>query len=164
MSEEALQRHLQAASGYVDLGLPAEALEELNAVESAHKMDLRVMARRVQVYGELKRWQGMKIVAAMLCTGLPDAAQWPVSLAYATRRCESLEAGLAVLQEAVGRFPEDPTIHFNLACYECQLGRLDAAQEHLAEAIRLGPACREMALEDPDLAPLHRELLDGERI
>ncbi len=42
----------------------------------------------------------------------------------------------------------------NLACYECQLGNLDLARRCLAEAFRLKPGCRQMALDDPDLAPL----------
>lgn len=48
-------------------------------------------------------------------------------------------------------------LHLHLACYECQFGRLDMARGHLADAIRLMPACREQALAAGDLTPLHEE-------
>ncbi len=97
-------------------------------------------------------------MALLFCEAEPDSAQGPISLAYATRRAQSLEAGLAILMDAATRFPEEPIIRYNLACYEAQLGRLDRARARLTEAMRLGPGCRELALADPDLAALHGEL------
>ncbi len=52
------------------------------------------------------------------------------------------------------RFPTGATIFYNLACYVAQLGHLDSARARLASAIKLDSECREMALADPDLAPL----------
>lgn len=48
----------------------------------------------------------------------------------------------------------EPILHFNLACYECQLGELEVAKARLAHAFKLEPKCRLMALDDDDLAPL----------
>jgi Tfp pilus assembly protein PilF len=49
------------------------------------------------------------------------------------------------------RFPDEVAIPFNLACYACQLGRLDEAREKLARAIKMEPAFLKAALEDDDL-------------
>jgi tetratricopeptide (TPR) repeat protein len=78
-------------------------------------------------------------------------------LAYATRRADSLEAARAILLAAAEAHPSHAIIRYNLACYECQLGNISAAKEHLSEAFSLKPSCRETALTDPDLQPL----LDG---
>ena len=51
------------------------------------------------------------------------------------------------------------TILYNLACYAAQLGHLDSARARLSEAIKLEPACRELALADPDLVQLRGELI-----
>jgi len=43
--------------------------------------------------------------------------------------------------------------HFNLACYECQLGNLETTKERLRRAFELEPLYRQRALDD-DLKPL----------
>jgi hypothetical protein len=56
----------------------------------------------------------------------------------------------------VERFPDSATMRYNLACYECQLGRLTEARRWLEAAYELG-GTREMklmALDDEDLRPL----------
>jgi len=47
-------------------------------------------------------------------------------------------------------------IAFNLACYACQLGRLEEAREWLRKAMDLGDEkeIKTRALDDPDLEPL----------
>jgi hypothetical protein len=49
---------------------------------------------------------------------------------------------------------EEALWHFNLACYECQLGSMEAAKERLSETFRIDPKMRNQALEDEDLEPL----------
>lgn len=44
-------------------------------------------------------------------------------------------------------------IHYNLRCYESQLGDLAAAKQHLKRAVELEPKCSGTALDDPDFAP-----------
>ncbi len=151
-------RHLQAAAGYLELGMPLDAQDELDQIPSESAADWRVCALRVGLYSALERWEPMEAAAARLCRERPDEAQWSISLAYATRRARSLAQALAVLTEAAQRFPAEPIIHYNLACYEARLGNLAGARERLAEAMRLEPACRGMALTDPDLEALRDEL------
>jgi hypothetical protein len=51
-------------------------------------------------------------------------------------------------------------MRYNLACYECQLGNLKEALQWLQLAIDLAGKkdIRLMALNDPDLEPLWREI------
>jgi hypothetical protein len=51
-------------------------------------------------------------------------------------------------------------MRYNLACYECKLGRLEQAKSWLEKAFELGDPkkIKLMALEDPDLEPLWREI------
>ena len=68
---------------------------------------------------------------------------------------EAREGLLAVVE----RFPADATMHYNLACYECQLGNMPGAREWLERAFALdgSDAFKRMALDDPDLDPLWTE-------
>jgi len=59
-----------------------------------------------------------------------------------------------VLARGVGLHPREAMLHFNLACYEAQLGQLDDARAFLDTACGLNPEFKELAKTDPDLAPL----------
>jgi hypothetical protein len=74
------------------------------------------------IYGAQIKWELMQAVAARLATYDPAEVQWSISLALATRRAESIEAAKAIFLAASEKHPEEALIHYNLACYECQLG------------------------------------------
>jgi len=50
--------------------------------------------------------------------------------------------------------PNAAIFHFNLACYECQLGNLEKSKESLHRTFKLEPRYRVSALEDEDLEPV----------
>ena len=156
------ERHLTAATGYLELGMAADASAELDAIEPGRRSDWQVLALRVAVCQETKDWVPMLLISERLMAMQPTRSDWPLSLAYATRRCQSLEAARKILLAAADRFPEESTIRYNLACYEAQLGNLGLARDHLSRALRMNHAHRAMALADPDLVPLHDELQRGE--
>jgi len=147
-------RHLTAAEGYATLGMFLDADAELEQIDAEVRHVAEVLAVRLEIYRGLEKWELMQTVAGRLAAHDPDNAQWSISLAYATRRAQSIEAARRILLEAVERLPKEPIIHYNLACYECQRGELEVAKARLAHAFKLAPKCRLMALDDDDLAPL----------
>lgn len=151
-------RQLQAAIGYLELGMVQDAREEIEQIAPEVRDLPAVLTVRVEIYRTLGEWEPMEVAATLLCKVRPDDAYGWINSAYATRRAFSLEQAKVILLNAATRFPGEATIPFNLACYEAQLGHLDAARQWLANAVSLQPACRERALADPDLAPLHGEL------
>lgn len=56
----------------------------------------------------------------------------------------------------MGLHPREAVFHFNLACYEAQLGNLDDARVFLETACGLDESFRELAKTDDDLAPLRQ--------
>ena len=149
-----ISRLLTEAIGYIELGMFQEAWDSLEAIPPEQRHFADVLKVRVEIYRGLGKWEAMEAVASHLCQILPDDAQNWISLAFSQRRHLGLDVAEKTLLEAVKRFPEEATIQFNLACYTCQLGRLEEARERLAEAVRIEPSFKQMALEDEDLAPL----------
>lgn len=152
------ERHLLAAAGYLELGLPKEAQEQLEGIEPRMRRRVAVLIVRLGIFHALKAWGSMEAVAAELCEQRPEEPQWPLTMAYAVRRGRSLQDAQEILLAAARRFPNDAIIHYSLACNEAQLGRLPAAREHLRRACRLRRRLRAAAREDQELAPLHGEL------
>jgi tetratricopeptide (TPR) repeat protein len=152
------QQHWQAAVGYVELGMFAEAGPELDKIDPFCRALPEVLAVRLAIYRGLEKWELMQEIANRLKEFEPDNIQWTISLAYATRRADSIEAAKKVLLNAEPKFPKEPTIKYNLACYFCQTGGIQNAQNYLRKAFEIDPNCRVAALEDEDLKPLGEAL------
>lgn len=148
------ERHLQAALGYLQLGLFQDANDEIEHLPPQEKISPGVLRLRAAIYTELKSWNLLREVAKVLVDQIPEDTQHWIWLAYATRRAASIHDAEEILMRAVQDHPGEAMIHFNLACYAAQTGKLEEARERLEEAIRLAPETRLMALDDPDLEPL----------
>src|SRR5687767_6462607 len=125
------QRHVTAAHGYVELAMPLDADAELDRVDADVRHLPEVLAVRIQIYSALKKWELMQTVAKRLALYDPDDPQWTVSWAYAARRTDSIEAARLILVNAAERLPNVAIFHYNLGCYECQIGDLEGAKRRL---------------------------------
>ena len=59
---------------------------------------------------------------------------------------------VAIASEGLADWPEHPSLHYQLACYEALGGNRERAIEHLKVAYARNPATREWAADDDDLA------------
>jgi len=62
--------------------------------------------------------------------------------------------GLRIDRKLARLIPDDPTVHYNLACSLSLLERPDAALDALEASVRLGYADYEFMVKDEDLAAL----------
>src|SRR5215468_141348 len=143
--EPQIQRRILASSGFTDLGLYQEAVDELEEIPEQAKDSLPVLSAWLEVYQSWQKWGEAVSVADRLTQKDPEDPSWFVALAYATRRARDLFAAREILQEASVRFPRCAVIHFNLACYAAQLGELRSAGRYLAAAIELDRSFAELA-------------------
>lgn len=158
---QATQLRLRAAEGWVELDLPAEALLELEAIESSERDQLPVLEMFWRVYASWHKWQPALEVAARVVEQFPEAFSGWVERAYALRRVKGggLAAAFESLLPAWKRFPQEPVIPYNLACYCAQMDRVAEACDWLEQAMAIGnrQVLRTMALDDPDLEPLRKQ-------
>ena len=152
--EPQIQRRILASSGFADLGLYQEAVDELEEIPEQAKDSLPVLAAWLEVYQSWQKWGEALAVADRLTQKDPEDPSWFVALAYATRRARGLLSAREILQEAAEKFPRCAVVHFNLGCYAAQLGELEPARRYLAAAIGLDRSFAELAKSDPDLEPL----------
>jgi tetratricopeptide (TPR) repeat protein len=148
------QRRLLAASGFAELSLFQEAVEELEELPESSKEMPIVLVVWLEVYQHWQKWAEAEAIATRLLEMDLEDPNWPIALAYAIRRGRGLVFANDVLLQASEKFPNCGTIQFNLACYAAQLGQLDEARQRLARAIQLDKGFAAMAETDPDLEPL----------
>lgn len=153
---------LSAALGWLELGNAGEALSELKGISTGNQSHPAVLEVRWAVYAEMKRWDLALESANELVRVLPGKVGGWLHRAYALRRAPG--GGLAqawdALLPAAEKFPKQSLVAFNLACYACQLQRLDEARLWLQRAAKIGGKAevRKMALADSDLEPLWPEI------
>src|SRR5215469_14488847 len=97
-----------------------EANAELDKIDPFNRAAPEVLALRIEIYRGLEQWELMQEIAKHLADFQPDDIQWTISLAYGTRRADSIEAAKKLLLDAEPKFPREPAIKYTLACYFCQ--------------------------------------------
>jgi Flp pilus assembly protein TadD len=154
--------YFMAAIGWLELGSPVEAKAELAQVSPARQQHPDVLEVRWALAAEQGCWEEALQVAQVLVRRAPKRSSGWLHQAYALRRVPdgSVRKAWEALLPAFAKFPKEPTIPFNLACYACQLHQLDTARDLLKRAKVIGgkEKIREMALQDSDLKPLWDEL------
>ena len=136
---------------------PPDELEQITPENRAHPA---VLAVRWQIYAKAKKWEAALDIASALIQLAPEHPFGWVHRSFCLHELKRTEEARDNLLRAVDKFPEDPIIRYNLACYECQLGRLEQAKNWLEKAFELGDPreMKLMALGDPDLEPLWQSL------
>jgi len=149
-------KHLEASEGWLGLGNWQEAEAELAHIAPRFRTHPFVLEMRYKIYEKSGQWDRAVAVAENLRSTLPDNQWGHFYLAYSLHELKRTQAAYDILLPAVEQFPEHYLMRYNLACYACQLGKLEEAMTWLAKAIELSDnkEIRSMALTDPDLKPL----------
>ena len=170
---------LSAALGWLGLGNLEEAEIEIKRLTRPATRHPDVLEFVWVLLSRREDWIAAAATAKSLKKIAPDRPQGWIHYSYALRRAEGggLEASWKALLPAYEKFPEEPVIPYNLACYACQMNRLEDAREWLGKALKIeetqairtenlrpelfknqANSIKNMALRDEDLKPLWKEI------
>ena len=152
--------HLQAAQGWFELGNHVEANEELERVTPQNRAHPCVLEVHWAIYASAKKWEAALDIASVLIQLVPEHSLGWVNRSFALHELNRTAEARDNLLPVVDKFPDEPILRYNLACYECQLGRLEHAKQWLEEAFKLGnpKQMKLAALNDSDLEPLWKHI------
>ena len=150
--------HFNAAQGWLELGNPLEATAELEKIAPPLRDHPAVLHLRWNVYAKAKKWEACVDLAKALTQLAPDQDQGWINLGNSLYWAGRTQEAYDCVKPVLDRFPKNPILRYNLACYVCQLGNLAEAKSWLKKAFAVGDPKRlqQMASEDPDLEPLRR--------
>ena len=153
-------RHLEAAEGWLGLGDPGSAGEELDAIAEPLSGHQAVLHLRWEVFSAGRKWERALEVATTLAFLEPTDKRTWLHRSFALHELKQTAEARENLLRVVDQFPNYAVMRYNLACYECQLGRLEQAKAWLKKAYKLGnrKKIKLLVLEDPDLEPLWEEV------
>ena len=145
---------LESFSGYLELGMFAEAAGELDRVPDRWKSHPAVQLGRLDLLIEKQDWEGALLLAADNCRRMPDFSEFHFRRAYCQHELKRTAEARETLLQGPPEIRRHAVFFYNLACYEAQLGNLGEAKQQLGIAIRMDKSFRSDALTDPDLQPL----------
>ena len=150
--------YLSAATGWFELDNATEAFADLDRISADCQKHPMVLEMRWILLAKLEKWAEALEVARSTIQSAPDLLEGWIHQAYAMRRAPGcgLEKAWEALLPVADRFPKEPIVAFNLACYAAQLGNTSEAWIWLKKAAKTGGTepMRKMALADTDLEPL----------
>ena len=145
-----LDRHLQHASGYLDLKMYEDALRETDAVLAIDPQHPQGSAMKAAILWHTNRLKEAEPYVTFLAERNPKEAGIWVNLAYIRRRTHSLEAAVDTLQHALEADPKDALANFNMACYRAVQQRIPEALQLLKNALALDPKLKALAKKEDD--------------
>jgi hypothetical protein len=153
---------LSGAIGWLGLGNATEEKAELDQIRQEQQKHPDVLELRWDIAATEKNWEQALGFARVLLQVAPERASGWLHQAYALRRVPegSVKKAWDALLPAFDKFREESIISFNLSCYACQLGQLDAARVWLQRAMVIGgkERIKAQALRDEDLKALWEEI------
>ena len=157
--------HVRAAIGWLELGNPSEAGEEIARLSAEALDNPNVLAVRWQICAATQSWEAGRDVAERQVAVAPERVDGWIHRAYAIRRAKDggLEKARDALLPAVALFPKEPLVPYNLACYAAKSGQLEEAWDWLHKAVQAGgekSSVQTLALADEDLQPLWERIRD----
>ncbi|HYR58170.1 MAG TPA: hypothetical protein VEO95_06055 [Chthoniobacteraceae bacterium] len=150
----ATHRALEAADGYLYLGLPDEALGEFGAIPAVERKYASVMLAEIRVLLHMKQWKRAETLSARGGELHPEEDEFTVQRVFALHQLEKGEEAFRVLLSAPEWIRRTGILHYNLACYEARLGDINTARRCIDAAIEINSAIKKNARSDPDLAAL----------
>ena len=149
-----VQKHIEYASGYLDLKMYEDAGREADEALALAPNNTQAIAIKSAALWQANRLKEAEPFVAKLAELNPgDSAMW-INLAYIRRRTQSLDAAVVTLQRAFDANPQDALAHYNMACYRAVQHRQAEALELLKNAVHLDPKLKVVARSEPDFEQL----------
>jgi tetratricopeptide (TPR) repeat protein len=143
------------AQGYFELEMLDDAIRVLDGLSFEDQLQSEALELRVVVQMKACRWKEALVASERLCAMAPDLPIGFIHAAFCLHELGCTQEAKDLLLEGPPALVKEATYHYNLACYECVLGNLDAAQAYLEASVSIDPKLRAFAKEDPDLKPLY---------
>ncbi len=155
-SPDRIARQLERAEGYLLLDMHARALEILQERGDWASRQFEASVLTGLALSRLGRYRDALKPLERAIVLRPGDETVSITLAWCYKRTHHLAQAIDVLERALAGSPQQPLIHYNLACYWSLAGYAERAFPYLSTALQLQPDLLKRLSGDPDLEPLRR--------
>lgn len=151
------ERRIQAAQGYVELGLHPEAREELSKLSQAVAERPDVLEISALCFMGESRWAEALPLTQKLCRMEPKEPGGFIHAAYCLHELGQTHEALDLLARGPASLKTKPVYYYNVGCYLVKLGQKEKALLLLEQSFEMDGDLRSFAKKDPDLACLREK-------
>jgi Flp pilus assembly protein TadD len=154
ISHERIRRLLDEAEGYLMLDLPRRSLQILNRGADWSSMQFEANLLKGEALRCLELYREALKPLEIAATLRPSDPRVALALGWCYKRSNRLAQAIDSLVRALSDHPEEPLLHYNLACYWSLAGNGSKALDELSTALDLDPDLRTRIAEEPDFEHL----------
>jgi tetratricopeptide (TPR) repeat protein len=145
---------LTQAEGYLELGLPASALELLCEWAARRPLDGHGYYLKGEALRSLQRHAEALAAFEQASQAMPDDFQIRLAMGWCYKRLGRLEEAIDALEQALANSPGEAILYYNLACYYSLAGEKQKAFARLARALEIDGDYRDLVGDEPDFDPV----------
>jgi tetratricopeptide (TPR) repeat protein len=149
-----VERHLTAAQGYLELDMPAEALDELKVLPQELLQRWEIQQLLLVVLMRLRNWSEALSVCQFMRQHFPEQTVGFIHGAFCLHELGQTSEARDLLLSGPPSLLREPTYHYNLGCYAAVMGQPEEALQHLRTSFAMDKSFIEIARRDPDLKNL----------
>jgi Flp pilus assembly protein TadD len=152
-----LQRILREAEGYLELGMPRQALALLERIEQPGTFKGEMLYLKGEALRSLENYQDAVPLLVDAVDLKPSNIHAWMALGWCYKRTGRLDDAIDSLERAHEVEPSEPLIDYNLACYYSLKGVKQRALDYLTRAINVNPRFKDLVGGEPDFDPIRSD-------
>lgn len=157
---------LRRTAGFLELALPlmngdaaenpavrrllGRGLEELKTLPDDDRCSRAASLLEGEALRGLGEWEAAVGPLTRAASGRRGRVEAAMGLGWCLKRLGRIDDAISALEQAVERFPDQPVLHYNLACYHSVAGDVAAAVEQLTRAIAMDHRYRDLTGAERD--------------
>jgi len=149
-----LQRTIEEAEGYLELGMVEHALRTLQRRGKLVHGNGRACYLMGEALRELECYHEALFPLERSSLLIPDDIHVWLALGWCYKRTGQLAKAISALERAVKIDPSEGMLHYNLACYWSLARNRTLALRYLAHALEIDCNFRDLVRDEPDFNPL----------
>jgi len=154
ISHDQIRKELDEAEGYLMLDLPRRSLQILDSRPDWLNMQFEATLLKGEALRNLKRYREalkpLEVAAALR----PGDTRVALALGWCYKRTNRLAQAIDSLDRALREHPDEPLLHYNLACYWSLAGNCSKALDALSASLELDPDLRSLIADESDFSQL----------
>jgi tetratricopeptide (TPR) repeat protein len=153
-SRDRLVRKLASAEGYLELEMPEKAMEILESRPTWGTLQFEASLLTGEALRLLQRYREALSPLERAAALRPGHIGVAIALGWCYKRTHRLAQAIDALERAERAHPDEPLIHYNLACYWSLAGNLERALVELGMALDLDGDLRDKIAGESDFDAL----------
>ena len=151
------QQQIRQAEGYLELGMPQQAISTLEKFGAGEHVPASVFYLRGEALRSLGRWTDAIVPLERAASGSPENIHIWLALGWCHKRNGRIDLAIESLEQAMEAEPQEALIHYNLACYWSLAGNKRHALAFLSKAFDLEADYRDLVSSEPDFDPIRSD-------